>query len=338
MLELISDHNEINALQRELRSFLESHLLDQGIKTIGFPSGHASRRIYSNGDNSLYYIYSPPDPLDPIQRHFNSFGVFDSKANQQQITVEVNLPVAGGSDQVAGFFARDPSTDRVILMHNGRVGGGRKGIGKNAFLSFITDDLVLAQNDGRSRYGLAIGALDDPNLLSLLSRFVLKVREFKQLAARGDVDHTTLIKTLDRQPRYSPEFWGQKQSKRSKPMNYLTYHGVVVDALKVNREKTLGPKQSIGNTSMIDLAVWSSDQPLEIYEVKTSCDRQSLYAAIGQLMVHGISYRRRILVCPFDEHIPEDLLATLERINIEIMRYRISWNKSDAAVSFHLAS
>ena len=63
-------------------------------------------------------------PLDLIQ--------YENQNNN--IVVEINIPVIPDG-RVGGVFVRQTSTGKIYLMHHGKIGGGRKGIGKTAFLN-----------------------------------------------------------------------------------------------------------------------------------------------------------------------------------------------------------
>jgi hypothetical protein len=70
---------------------------------------------------------------------------------------------------------------------------------------------------------------------------------------------------------------------------------------------------------------------LELYEVKTGSDRQSIYSAIGQLMVHdrnGESHKS--IVIPDDGDLQDDVAVALERMDISLIRF----NYSDSGFSF----
>jgi hypothetical protein len=63
----------------------------------------------------------------------------------------------------------------------------------------------------------------------------------------------------------------------------------------------------------------------EIYEVKTSGARQSLYAAVGQILSHSVGAAadvKRILVIP-EGAIPDDLERCLAEFAIDTRRFRL---------------
>ena len=62
---------------------------------------------------------------------------------------------------------------------------------------------------------------------------------------------------------------------------------------------------------------------LEIFEVKTTAARGDVYGAIGQLLVHSDSEtRRQCMVLPWDETIAVDVGAALQRLGIQLLRYK----------------
>lgn len=180
MLILLEEQAAKNAAQAALEKSLKSYLPYQGEKAVGFQGGNKIESLYSHGEGQLWCVLTTVDDV-PIPRTWNAFGIYQAKRRMQSITVEINIPTENNSAQVAGFFAKDLSTDRVCLMHNGRIGGGKLGIGQKAFLS---QSLVALKEvsvaNGTSRLGIAIGFVDDPDLANKISRFVKIVQDFKE--------------------------------------------------------------------------------------------------------------------------------------------------------------
>jgi hypothetical protein len=69
-----------------------------------------------------------------VPRFWNAFGTELKETGSQSIVVEVNPPLRRLDGRASGLFAKN-SAGFTYLLHRGRVGGGAKGVGKNAFLN-----------------------------------------------------------------------------------------------------------------------------------------------------------------------------------------------------------
>jgi hypothetical protein len=136
MLRVIESKSEKRKFQRELKGIIEGALTPQGQRGIGFPGGNMSLPLFSKGEEQLWFATEWLRIEAKIPRFWNGFGLFDPDRTLQNIVVELNIASDSNNEQVAGFFAKDSVTGQVYLMHSGKVGGGRKGIGKSAFLTW----------------------------------------------------------------------------------------------------------------------------------------------------------------------------------------------------------
>ncbi len=118
-------------------------------------------------------------------RYWCAFGVDDPyPASLLSITCEINPPKEGIDRRCAGLFVRDESGE-VFLAHSGKVGGGRAGIGKGAFLEYWGNDDILSVlfPDSEECDYIVLGRIADPNLRRRLADFVHSVAEFKAATA-----------------------------------------------------------------------------------------------------------------------------------------------------------
>jgi hypothetical protein len=106
---------------------------------------------------------------------------------------------------------------------------------------------------------------------------------------------------------------------------YISRHGDIVKALRQWRGRTCKPSEELVKNAFIDLGVKAGGELSELYEVKSGGDRQSLYEAIGQVMVHTGSNGncKRILVLPADYSTPSDISQALARMDISLLRFQI---------------
>ena len=113
-------------------------------------------------------------------------------------------------------------------------------------------------------------------------------------------------------------------------MEYIARHGDIVRALRDWRGRGTRSNERLVKNAYIDLGVETRGVLKEIYEVKTNCDRQTLYSAIGQVLVHDDFQNfdcQRFLVLPRGNKIPEDVSRTFSRVGISLLRFDLSGDK-----------
>ncbi len=329
-LKLVHEPKKKKLAQAKLERALKAELKDQGSLNIGFPGGNDNLTIYSSGEGKLWAAFGGPIRGPAGLRFWNPFGIYSPDRPSQMITVEINIPTDGNNAQVAGFFAEDADTGDIFLMHSGRVGGGRPGIGKSAFLVWSKAKLVeVSDPDGGVRNGIAVGRLGDDDLAGRIWAFVDDVQEFKKKAAAGELDKADFKRRVDEYNRYSKEFSGTKKGELYGKFKYITYHGDIVHALYEERNACVALGEEVFNSALIDLFVKKNGVVSEVYEVKTGVGRQVLYTAIGQLVTHaatGCDEVKKYLVVPADEAIAQDLQKALEVLGIEVRCFQLTGN------------
>lgn len=330
MLKLLSQKKRKERAQRSMQLALEEALSLQGTGLIGFPSGVVELPIFSNGPGSLWFA---SDQFKDVKtpRFWNAFGIYDPNKSKQAISVEINIPFPNESASVAGFFAENSQTGDVYLMHSGKIGGGKKGVGKTAFLAWSHAKLttVLDEN-GNPRDGIIIAKLDQADFSHRIWNFTQIVSKFKSAVGSGELDTQDFRQRVEEYENYAREFSGKKRVQRAGSFDYQSYHGDVVEALYQERIELQKPDESVYNSNLIDLYVKKNGKIIIIYEVKTSAERQTLYTAIGQLMTHALangSKAKRILVLPDGEEFPDDINTALSIMNIDIRRFSVSGPK-----------
>lgn len=329
-LTVIEGKTERASFQRGLEAQVKSALQSQGQRNIGYPGGNQNAELFSNGAGQLWAAFANlPDASIP--RCWNAFGVYNTESRSQQIAVEINIPIQEASGQIAGFFARDPETEHVYLMHDGGIGGGKAGVGKEAFLTWSKITLEEAlRSDGRVREGIIIGRVDTPDLPSRIWSFVQQVSDFKTAVRSGEFDTAAALADVDGWNDFKDEPTGRRRGTRSSKIDYVTYHGDVVRALRDKRQATCADDERVLNSRLIDLYVRCGAALTEVYEVKTSVDRQSIYTAIGQLMTHGPADGgsiKRVLALPPGQ-LAADLEHGLDALGITVQRFDVSGEKS----------
>ena len=98
--------------------------------------------------------------------------------------MEINPTKEGISRRCGGVLARDADGE-THLLHRGNVGGGRQGIGKDAFVSWYEDAewRSVRWSDGSEDSLIWIGRIEEEGFRSRLGAFVRAVAEFKRAVA-----------------------------------------------------------------------------------------------------------------------------------------------------------
>ena len=132
MLTLIESHSEKRKIHKMLDDCLVSAWPNRKKRLVVWRPNSREMNVVHN--DKYWFAWAKPDPNDTTPRYWNSFGRYRDNGNLQ-IAVEINIPTNSDSKRVAGFFAKDTETGIVYLMHDGGVGGGRKGVGRASFLA-----------------------------------------------------------------------------------------------------------------------------------------------------------------------------------------------------------
>lgn len=320
MLEAVTSKNEIAKCQHTLDETLKAALPYKERLSIGHAGEKFENEVYY-GDNLWFSPQTLKEDKVQVPRYWNGFGTGKREGGNQIITVEINPPIEGLTKRVSGLFARDNKSNTYFLLHRGRIGGGRKGIGKTAFERWYRGRWV---NVGPNEKAILVGTLGKPDLFYQIREFVAEVARFKSEVSLGKLSRQPTRQ--DNMLTFDPEFSGRKSGKRRSSFEYDTYHGLVVSALeqKYKREHAHENHKTF-NTQFVDLGIQVDGKTKHIFEIKSSSDRQSIYSGVGQLMLHSSdsSSIRKTLVLP-EGNTPRDLTMVLKQIGIELLYYKFN--------------
>lgn len=195
--ELVSDRKGIRAAQRALKGALNRALPPRpGAYTIGYPGGKIETSKLRANSRIWYWGQIVRNAGAP--RFWNAFGMTNELATNRSnhIKVEINSLLVGSSRRFGGMFAREAGRG-FALLHSGKVGGGRPGIGKNEFVASFDGKLVSVFDAGRPsspRSAFLIARLDDPQAVNAIAEFVLAVARFK---AQDSLDDSGTMTTKE---------------------------------------------------------------------------------------------------------------------------------------------
>lgn len=285
---------------------------------VGYPGGDFQTKVKWINELGIWIC-----SYTRYKRHINLFGIGKPvKDSLVPITCEINFPVVGINRRFGGAFISD-SSEEVFVAHRGKIGGGRKGIGKSLFEDNYRGEWTTIE-DGDSDSDVAlIGALSSQRFVDQVRQFVFEIDRIKKSINSPE----SKAKTLHNDKAFREEFSGKK--KQYKVGNYIEAkcdHGLIVNTLS-NAMKELG--YQVFNDRNRDLYIIGKNKVMAaIFEVKTDISTSSIYSAIGQLLLNSIDVEknpRLFLTVP--EKINKFLETKLSRLGIEIITYK--WRRNN---------
>lgn len=150
--------------------------------TIGYQSGSERATVHWLADIGIWVMLEP-DRME--NRYWCAYGLEEPHPGSLlPITTEINIPRHGINRQVAGVFAEENGSH--FLLHSGKVGGGRPGIRKEAFLRFYVGPQTRVEWPDRQVLDyLVLSDLSAPSLFTDVARFVRQVADFKNHMTQG---------------------------------------------------------------------------------------------------------------------------------------------------------
>ncbi|MDD5451345.1 MAG: hypothetical protein PHT49_05565 [Desulfovibrionales bacterium] len=313
MLKVLNKKHDIdNAQKIFLTHFF--NIVDKKINVkIGYPGGNFKSKVSWLAKLGIWVC-----SFKRSGRHINLFGVGEPEEGDMiPITCEINFPVNGINRRIGGAFLTD-STGDIFVAHRGKIGGGKKGIGKSLFEDQYRGRWEIVEDNGFDTEVALISALKSPRFVNQVRQFVFEVNRIKSLSS---IPSSQPISPAD-SDEFKEEFSGKKrQYKTSRIIEAECDHGLIVNNLSSVLEE-LG--LTVRNDKNRDIYIIDSNRKITaIFEVKTDTSTTSMYSAVGQLLLNSISLTvrpRLILVIP--EQVDKTLESKLKQLGIESLIFK----------------
>lgn len=283
----------------------------QGIINVGYKGESQKLHAHWSSELDIWWIAE-----DSGNRYWNAFGTGEPKwdtSYSHSITCEINPPYEGIDRRIAGVFAKDPD-DKLHLLHRGKLGGGKPGIGKALFIKEFTGTWEEVE-DGTEFTKLAlVASFENPRFAEQIADFVHEVERIK--VAPSTIKAPALLA-----PVFRDEFFGTKKlSSIGSRTLANSDHGLVVNTLAKNlKDKGF----AVGNTRNVDLFILdSAGNPTVMFEVKTDLTSTQVYEAVGQLYFHSAKLGAKCrLIALFPNNISQDIKDTFRTLGIQLLTY-----------------
>ena len=257
-------------------------------------------------------------------RYWHAFGIGRPEGGGAvAITCEINFPLCGIDRRTGGAFAED-SKGRIFVIHRGKLGGGRKGVGKFLFENHYRGVWEIMEDGDEKTPVAVIGVLESPRFARQVAQFVRKIARIKETAiARSPQTELTFDELAVHE-----EWIGERYPAQERDTGTGCDRGLVIrdlaDALKARGFRT-------GNDGGRDLIVLDPAGRIRaVFQVLDEMAPTALHAGAMQLLLNGLEIpeaSRLVLLAPAA---PEpNLREKLKRLRIDLLGYEF---REDRAV------
>ncbi|WP_298308617.1 hypothetical protein [Flavobacterium sp.] len=325
-MKLVTDKKEVLKLHNKLVDSLAQYVSEE----INVLTGHIGNSLHVNAyysqELNIWWYFDISEGKSGV-RYWNAFGIGKPKENKlSNIICEINYPLEGINKRVAAVWVKEGN--EYVLLHSGKIGGGRKGIGKLSFQENFAGSFVESSLEELSGKYTEIGNLNNPNLPQQIKFFVEEVARIKNDIVNNTTTTKNKVNPLEKlKTTYNEEFSGTKEYLGKGVMiTSNCNHGLVVNGLK---ELLTGKDFLVANDQQRDLYIYNNKpQITHVFEIKTTINSQVIFTAVGQLMVNNARIEpmpKLIFVVP--EKLNNNLTLTLKKLNIEHLVYTFKNNK-----------
>ena len=264
------------------------------------------------------------------RRYWHAFGVGRPESGSHiSITCEINFPLCGIDRRTGGAFAED-SAGRIFVVHRGKLGGGKKGVGKGLFENRYRGVWEVMDDGGEETSIAIIGVLNSPRFARQIAQFVRKIARIKETAAAPSAQAEFTFDELS----VREDLIGDLCPDQERETGSECDHGLIVRDLS---ETLKGHGFRTGNDGCRDLLVVNREKRIRaVFQVRTDMSLAGIHAGATQLLLNGLSLPGDPLLLLALPRAPEDALREkLKRLNINLLVY--AW-EGDRAVFPDLAT
>ncbi len=256
-------------------------------------------------------------------RYWHAFGTGKpSESSHVPITCEINFPIRGIDRRIGGAMAADHD-GRIYVVHRGKIGGGKKGVGKSLFEDHYRGVWATMEDGSLDTTVALIGELNSARFVRQITQFVRKVDKVKDLISSRS---SQLEITFD-ELSFREELIGTTYTEfKSAPKTECDHGLIVMDLHTALIEQGL----KVGNDLARDLfTVNRKGKIRDVFQVVTDTSTATLNSGTAQLLLSNIDLPERPrLVLTVPDNLDEALESKLKKLGIEILVY--DWHRDQA--------
>lgn len=315
MFTIVSRGVEIEQLHLQLSKHLEEYTTHKITVYVGYKPNRLLLELNYSKVLGIWWTFQKQ-----TDKYWNSYGIGEpSEKHNNSITCEINYPLDAIYPRLAGGLAKNEDGE-AILIHSGRIGGGKAGVGKKLFIdNYIGEAVEIKVKDSMHEY-VPVGSLNSERFANQVALFVKEVARIKDLPKLESPVVPAITPANKLKTTFNDEFWGKKYIPANHSGIAICDHGLVVNSFK---ELLLKKDFHVANNQYRDLYIIKKGVIVDtVFEFKTGTDRQSVYSAIGQLQLINTTLKPKpkyVMVLPLG--LSDEIQRTIRSLEIELLEY-----------------
>lgn len=310
MIKIIENYDDILKFHNQFQKQINKFLTNKITCIVGYPAGSFEDTVRYSPELNIW-ISTNKQP----NRYWNGFGVGKPTENRNNsLNGEINYPFEGISRNIAGAFGIEDNK-RILVLHRGKIGGGTKGIGKRFFKNNFRGDFIQAIDGERESEFCLVGELNSKIFPEQVANFIKEIHRIKKLNKNTENKDFSFLNNF--------EFTDEKSGKsvtKTKARKTERTHGIIVNKLAQDL-KNIG--FNVANDRNRDLFTYNKNIISNLFEIKTNCNTQSLYSAVGQLLIYSIPIPNKVkLYMILPTKLDEKVCERLNSLGINILYFK----------------
>ncbi len=177
-LKVLKDGSDILVARRKLRKIVVSSATKPRTMTLGHQGNTWLGKMYYVPAVDLWVVF---DDGENGEGPWNTYGLGNPlEGGSRNMVCHLSVPIKGINRRMGAVYARSKRDGKTYVLHRGKIGGGRKGVGKSSFFTHFTGKVATASDGDRVTEFAVVACLDSPNLLSDVRKFVSTVDRIKR--------------------------------------------------------------------------------------------------------------------------------------------------------------
>jgi len=314
MITVITNNKVIGDLLNRFHRQLDNFMNELIPCWVGYPSGSFEDTVLYSPELNIWKSHIA---YNQEHKYWNGFGIGRPvRGKNNSLVGEINFPHEGIKRTISGAFGIEDN-GTILILHRGKIGGGKPGVGKSIFVDNFRGDFVDAIDGDRETTFCLVGELNSELFPSQVSTFIHEIQRIKNLLIINE--NSNFENLLDFV--YTAEHSGISVSERNEPVVINRIHGIVVNALAAELSSR---GLTISNDRNRDLFIHNGNRITSLFEIKTSSATQNLYSVVGQLLIYRIPIRNAVqLIAVLPDQLATQVANRFTELGIKILYYQM---------------